>query len=336
MEQAGQKYINNCAEILFNWQKFYLGLSKYYAYSYKRYLRNTTILWQDGAASLICYDYLEHRPTMLIIPSLINKSYILDLQEHNSLIRYLNQDINVVLLNWDNACGVEKTYNFSDYIINKVLPAIDFLTLKTPKISLLGYCLGGLMAIAANILRADKIAKLALLATPWDFSKMPAIYSQKNLSQTSISFSLIQSWFYQQHFTKVFAKFINFASLKPKSKAAENFVAIEHWLRDGIDVNHQVIEQLSTDFSKNNVALLNKWQLGGQLMLPKNILTPTFIAIPEDDDVVPMASAVILAELLPKKKLLIIPSGHVGMVVGSKAKKHLWWPLKRWILAKNS
>jgi polyhydroxyalkanoate synthase len=165
---------------------------------------------------------------------------------------------------------------------------------------------------------------------------MPAIYSQKNLSQTSISFSLIQSWFYQQHFTKVFAKFINFASLKPKSKAAENFVAIEHWLRDGIDVNHQVIEQLSTDFSKNNVALLNKWQLGGQLMLPKNILTPTFIAIPEDDDVVPMASAVILAELLPKKKLLIIPSGHVGMIVGSKAKKHLWWPLKRWILAKNS
>jgi polyhydroxyalkanoate synthase len=335
MEQVGQKYINDYAETLLNWQKFYLGLNKYYSYEYTPYVPSTITLWQNGVASLICYEYVANRPTILMIPSLINKSYILDLQENNSFIKYLNKDANVVLLNWDNACGGEKEYNFSDYIMHKVLPAIDFLTLKTPKISLLGYCLGGLMAMAASVLRPEKISQLVLLATPWDFSKMPAIYSQSNLGGNSIPFSIIQNWFYQQHFAKVFTKFVKFASLAPRTKAAQNFVAIERWLRDGIDVNYLVIQQLSTQFSNNNIGFSGQWQLGEKLILPEKILIPTLIAIPQDDDVVPRASAEILSQLLPKNKLIIIPSGHIGMIVGSKAKQHLWWPLKRWLLAKK-
>jgi len=58
------------------------------------------------------------------------------------------------------------------------------------------------------------------------------------------------------------------------------------------------------------------------------------IAAPASDRIVPLEAASPLAELIAGAKLISPPSGHIGMVVSSRAPEGLWKDLLEWLLAK--
>jgi polyhydroxyalkanoate synthase len=58
---------------------------------------------------------------------------------------------------------------------------------------------------------------------------------------------------------------------------------------------------------------------------------PTLLAIPSSDRIVPPESARALSNLIPDATVLTPPSGHIGMVVGARAERGLWTPLRDWL-----
>ncbi len=59
---------------------------------------------------------------------------------------------------------------------------------------------------------------------------------------------------------------------------------------------------------------------------------PTLFALPSRDRIVPYESALALAEAIQDATLIRPPSGHVGMILGSRAETGLWRPLANWLL----
>jgi polyhydroxyalkanoate synthase len=142
---------------------------------------------------------------------------------------------------------------------------------------------------------------------------------------------LIQAFFAGIDPLGVPRKFARFASLDPCSAAAETFVAVEDWLNDGVPLGPEVARECLHDWYGANRPMLGDWQIGKRWIRPETLTLPCLVAVPEQDRIVPERSALALADQLPAATIIRPASGHVGMVVGSRAPRELWEPLETWL-----
>ncbi|QSI77318.1 class I poly(R)-hydroxyalkanoic acid synthase [Niveibacterium microcysteis] len=115
---------------------------------------------------------------LLIVPPWINKYYILDLREKNSLIRWaVEQGHTVFVMSWVNPDEKLAQKGFDDYVKEGVLAAVDAIEQQTgeKEINAAAYCLGGtLLATTLAYMAAKKdkrIASATFFTTLTDFSQ---------------------------------------------------------------------------------------------------------------------------------------------------------------------
>ncbi len=107
------------------------------------------IVYQNDLMELIRYSHTTeqvYKTPILIIPPCINKYYILDLSNKNSLVQWLvNQGFVVYMISWNNPGAECANKEFSDYVINGSLKAVDVITKinSCQQIHTVGYCIGG-------------------------------------------------------------------------------------------------------------------------------------------------------------------------------------------------
>ena len=126
------------------------------------------VVFQNDLMQLIQYEpttkKVFKRP-LLIIPPWINKYYILDLREKNSLVKWcVAQGLTVFVISWVNPDERHAGKDFADYMLEGPLAALDAMAKMTGEKSanVLGYCLGGtLLASALGYLTARKDKRIA-------------------------------------------------------------------------------------------------------------------------------------------------------------------------------
>lgn len=114
---------------------------------------------------------------LLIVPSWVNKYYVLDLTEKNSFIRWLvAQGYTVFAISWVNPDTRHRAVQFADYLRQGPLFAaaqIERIT-GAPQIAGIGYCLGGILLACAlahgERMRAQRFAAATYLAASIDFT----------------------------------------------------------------------------------------------------------------------------------------------------------------------
>lgn len=315
-------------------------------YKYQRTLKEMPVIWQDGSTGLLDYgsDLPEDAPKVIFVPSLINRSYILDLSEKRSFLRYLRgKNIHPYLIDWNDPDESELDFSISDYIEKRINPVIDHIAKKSGgKIFLAGYCMGGLMAIASAMTHQDKLAGLAMLATPYDFHVEEfarveiddtSIKILENIIDSSekISASIIQSVFYYLHVDAVRQKFdLLFNRLGDENEDIEEFIAMEYWVNDGIAMTRNVAKECFIDWVHYNSVCKGNWKTN-----PEKIKLPTFFAVAENDHIVPKASTLPLINLISDRKVVTAGSGHISLVAGSRAKDEMWQHFADWIKKYN-
>ncbi len=132
------------------------------------------------------FQLLQYQPTtesvhttpLLIVPPWINKYYILDLQQKNSLIHWLvEQGHTVFVVSWVNPDASYAEVGFDEYVVEGVLTAIDQIEQATGEkdINAIGYCIGGTLlatTLAYMAAHEDKRVKSAtFFTTMLDFSE---------------------------------------------------------------------------------------------------------------------------------------------------------------------
>ncbi|MEL6752748.1 MAG: class I poly(R)-hydroxyalkanoic acid synthase [Pseudomonadota bacterium] len=119
-----------------------------------------------------------HDVPLLIFPPWINKFYILDLREENSMIRWLvDKGLTVFVVSWRSADEVTKTYTWQDYVEQGVFPALEETLAITgaPQVNTVGYCIGGTLLTSAlaymSKMGDDRIRSATFFASQSDFEK---------------------------------------------------------------------------------------------------------------------------------------------------------------------
>ncbi len=318
-----------------NLSKLLAGIERYQRHPYQRDLIEPDTIWAEGSTRILDYGGSNKNggPLALFVPSLINRAHILDLDKKRSLMRWLKtQGIHPLLLDWGAPTNFEKEYDAAAYTA-RLERAVKHIN---KKLHLIGYCMGGNMALAAACNNAAPFKSLTLLATPWDFhvddSKAAALRSTALYkmwrpgceAMGELPIDLIQTLFTLIDPLGPQQKFMRFADLNDATEA-ESFVALEDWLNDGIPLTLGVADDCLLEWYGHNALAKGKW------IKPETLQLPTLVMIPEQDKIVPPASAEALATALPQCMRRRVPLGHVGMIVSRHAKQHVWEPLAEWL-----
>jgi polyhydroxyalkanoate synthase subunit PhaC len=319
------------------------GIAAYRRHPWQRNLIDPPAVWSEGNTRLLDYGPPTGRP-VLFVPSLINRAYVLDLAEGNSMLRWLaGHGVRPLLLDWGWPEEAERCFTLTDYVagrMERAMAAAARLAGTSPVLA--GYCMGGTLAVAAAQRRPDLISGLALLAAPWDFhapegSRAMQAAETLPLLEPALTFNhalsvdLLQSLFAMLDPWSVADKYRGFARLPPDSKRARLFVALEDWLNDGVPLAADVTRACLREWYGENAPARGKWRIAGLPVDPSAIATPTFVVVPGRDRIVPPESARPLAELIPRALLHQPAAGHIGMAAGTRSEEFLWRPLLTWL-----
>lgn len=314
------------------------GIAAYRRHPWSRDLDDPPEIWREGGTRLL--DYGGTGRVALFVPSLINRAHILDLTRERSLMRFLaERGVRPLLLDWGWPGEVERGFALTDYIAGRLERAIA--SVNGP-VALVGYCMGGLLALAATVRRPERVAGLALLATPWDFhiaddGMVAAVRAAQPLMDPMLAATgtlpvdMLQTLFALADKDGVAERYRGFPDLDPDSERARRFVALEDWLNDGVPLAAPVARECLGGWYGANATALGKWRVAGEVMRPESLRCPTFVALPHRDSVVPPASARALAERIGHAEIHEVAAGHIGMIAGAKAEAGLWTGLLEWL-----
>ena len=340
-------------------KRFLGAIDGYRRHPYRRTLADPPIAFSKGATRLLDYGRCAEAvdggqgPAVLFAPSLVNRAHILDLASGRSLMRYLAaRGVRPFLVDWGEPGPQERGLGLGDYILDRLGGCLDAVRAANDgrPVALVGYCMGGLLALALAQLRAGQVSGLALLATPWDFhADAPGDAPGEGGAQARLTARLMAPAFpvfealgsvpvdtLQMIFTSLdpclaLRKFLAFAGYPPDSDRARAFVSLEDWLNDGVALPVEVARACLLGWYGENLPARGRWLVAGQIIDPGKLDLPTLIVVPENDRIVPPASARALIGAIEGAQTLSPPAGHIGMVVGSKGRTHVWEPLAEWI-----
>lgn len=326
-------------------QTFSSGIQAYQSHPYHRTVTPPPA-WQ-GQAHLPVSDYggPENGVPVLVVPSLINKAYVLDLFEDRSFMRFLaDKGFHAYLLDWTAPDTAPADATLTHYITGILIPVLSTLKVMHDRPAVLaGYCMGGTLAAAPAALRPDLVSALVLLAAPWDFHadtdglrhwltvfRAGLGAAIESLGQAPVD--LLQTLFAGLDPTLVGRKFRSFAAMDQESDTAKRFVVLEDWLNDGVPLTGPVAKECLFDWYLDNTPASKNWRIGDAPIMPSNITCSTLAVIPAKDRIVPPKSAEALASGIVGADVQSVALGHIGMMTGGRAAQEVYEPVAQWIM----
>ena len=335
------------------------GMEIWQTHPYRRAVADPPTLWQDSGTRLLDYGRTPEAsdpdgPPVLVAPSLINRSYVLDLEAGNSMMRGLaGLGLRPALLDWGAPGPAEAGFSLDDYGSRRLEPALRALQAATGRRpAVVGYCMGGAIAAGFAARRPGAISALGVIGAPWDFAStrgtaggLRAMLRAEGPSRVErriealgpafghVPVSIFQWLFAQVNPMQAALKFQKLARIDPDSAAARHFVAIEDWLADGIPMATPTARTVLVDWQVRNLTAARAWRFLGGAVDPRPLRIPANAFCGTRDSIAPPPLALALAEAIPGARIETPRTGHVGMIVGSAARTQVWRPLAEFLRA---
>ncbi len=283
---------------------------------------------------------------ILIVPSLINRHYILDLLPEKSLIAYLrDQNLQTYLLNWGTPGDEDRDLGLKEYVNRYLHRAVEKTCRDagSDQVLLLGHCLGGTLTTLYTALNPKYVAGLANITAPINFhnSSLLSKWCQAqsfdlNLlleAQGNMPWAVLQSTFLSQRPTTNTSKWIQFSKKINDPEFVDSFLALEVWSNDNVSFAGKCYQEIINLFYKNNSLVKNEFMFHGQKVALKNITAPVLNVSTSEDHIVPLDATQVLTKLTSSKDTtdIVVSGGHVGGIVGKHARKTLWPELALWL-----
>lgn len=287
----------------------------------------------------------KHRTPLLIVYALINRHYILDMEENSAIKSLLDDGFDIYLIDWGTPDVNDCKLSINDYANKYVDKCVDVVRKlsNTEKISLFGYCMGGTFSAIYATLHPEKVKNLITLAPPIDASKDTTVFGStaKFLDVDSIVNTLgnIPPTFQHLFFTMLkpfkhyIGKYYEVSQRIDDSAYLANFMKLEKWLWDTAPLPGEVFRQWVKDIYQKNLLTQNKLQVGNQIIDLRKIQMPFLNIVAEFDHLVSPESSSALNQLVSSKDntLLSFPTGHVSLCASKFALKEVWPKMTKWL-----
>lgn len=276
---------------------------------------------------------------VLLVPSLINRHYVMDLLPGKSMAEDLvAAGHDVYCIDWGTPGDEDRFVTFDDVCDKYLGRAIRHVARTSPrnKAHVLGYCLGGTLATIHAAARPEHIASLLLLAAPVSFADDGplAVWTRSpkfNVGSIvdgfgNVPWQLMQGAFHLLRPTLTMAKAVGVIDRAANDEFLDGFLAIETWGNDNVSFPGECYKQYIEQLYRGDALMQGTFSLASIPVLLENIACPVSCVVFEHDNIVPWQSAAVLLDRVSSKDkvLLKLPGGHVGAVVSKAAQKNLW------------
>lgn len=324
-----------------DWAAFNAGVVRYQA-SGRKGREEYPELAREGRVSLRDAGGSGPR-TVVLVPSLVNRGYVLDLCAGRSVVGALREaGFRVLLIDWGDPSKGDGPLTLDTLIVQRLEPLVRkaAYVAKAP-VRVFGYCMGGLLALASAVrLGKDVVNRLALGAMPWDFSVTPShghmLLARPVLEPWLTANALIPPEAMQQYFW-LLDPWSPVRRLSAYGKAgefeAEAMTALEDWLTDGLPLDGPVGREMLMDWYADNRTMTGNWLVGGVKVVPQALEIPVWVAVTQRDVLVPPMCSLPFAAQARGAGLQMVDTGHVGLVCGRKSAEVFYKPLIGWFSA---
>ena len=304
------------------------GLKRYQDAPRRPRWNAASVIARCGRATL--RDYGGVGPPIVFVPSLINPPFVLDLSAETSLLRWLvTRGHRPLLVDWGEPASNDRDLDVTGHVEQLLLPLLA--ELPEPPV-LVGYCLGGTIALGAAA--AAGARAIGLIAAPWRFGGFPDAarcdmaelwHSAAPMCETLgyVPMEVLQAGFWRLDPARTIGKFIALA--EADEDTLSRFVALEDWANAGAPLTLAAGRQLFDRFFAADDPGGGRWAVAGRPVDPAALQCPIADFVSLTDRIVPAATSV--GQGLHHD----VAAGHVGMVVGGRARALLWGPLSDWL-----
>jgi polyhydroxyalkanoate synthase len=287
---------------------------------------------------------------LLLIPSMINRWYVLDLRVGASLVEALvgagPNGIDTWCLDWGTP-EAEDRYLDWEAVLARLGRAFRRVKRETgsDKLGVLGYCMGGTLTTIYAAQHADEIAALVTLAAPIDFQRggqlrcmvEPKWFDADVIADAgNVAPHQMQAGFVALRPTLDLGKLVAMPDLATDARAREAYYALDEWASDNIPFPADAYRRYIREMYQANQLVDGGHRVGGREVRLSDITCPTLVITASRDNICPPAAATALLDHIGSKDkdVLQVPGGHVGAVVGSRAAKEMYPALVRWLTSR--
>jgi polyhydroxyalkanoate synthase len=282
---------------------------------------------------------------VLLVPSMINRWYVLDLREGASVAAALTDGTP-----WETYCfdwGVpedEDRYVSWDDVVARLDRVVRRLLRITgaSQVALVGYSMGATLSGIYAALRPARVAALVNLAGPFDFARAGRLATMVDprwfdvslmAAAGNLSAFQIQSGFVALAPTAMFTKWIDLFEKIHDADAREAFAALETWASDNIPFPAAAYATYVRELYQENRLVKGEHWVRGERVDLSRITCATLAVVGERDLICPPAAVTAMhdATRARVKDVLSVHGGHVGAVVGSRAARELYPKMRDWL-----
>lgn len=303
---------------------------------------------------LTLYRYLPrvaqpHPIPLLIVYALVNRPYMMDLQEDRSLIRgLLDAGLEVYLVDWGYADADDRTLTLTDYVQRYIANCLHLVCQRhnVEALHLLGVCQGGALSLCYSALHPQRVRNLVTMVTPVDFHTPDNVLTHLlrhvdvdllvdtlgNVPGVLLNFAFLSL----SPFRLAGQKYVDLVDIFEDAEALRNFLRMEKWIFDSPDQAGEAFRQFAKDFFQQNKLIQGTVELGGQRVDLQRVTMPVLNVYAAQDHLVPPASSTALGKYCGSKDYteLSFRGGHIGIYVSSRAQREVPPAIAAWLLAR--
>ena len=316
-------------------------------------------VYQEDGVILYRYTPMVEPPfriPLLICYALVNRPYMVDLQQDRSLVReLLARGIDVYLIDWGYPQRGDRWLTIDDHVNGYMDNCVDVVRQRhgLEQINLLGICQGGTFSMCYTALYPDKVKNLVTMVAPADFHVCDGllnVWSGCSHGPQSMDVDLMVNalgnipgdfmnfgFLMLKPFQLNVEKYIGLADVLDDEAKLINFLRMEKWIFDSPDQAGETFRQFIKDFFQANKLIKGEIELGGRRVNLGNITMPVLNLYAEQDHLVPPASSIALEKYVGTRDYTVkgFPAGHIGMYVSGKVQKELPPTIVQWLKARG-
>jgi polyhydroxyalkanoate synthase subunit PhaC len=309
------------------------------------------LVWQSGKLRLYRYRPLAPSPgavPLLIVYALVNRPYMMDLQEDRSLIRgLLNEGQDVYLIDWGYPDGSDRYMSLADYIDDLLLHCVEHILRehRIGSLNILGVCQGGVLSLCFSALHPARVRNLVTMVTPVDFHTPMDLLSKwarkidvaKWVGERNVPGDALNVLFLSlMPFRLTQQKYVELLRGSADRQRIENFMRVEQWIFDSPDQAGAAFREFVVSFYQENALMRRTLKIAGRDVDLRNLRLPILNLIGRKDHLVPPESSNALQILCGSRDFttLAFDLGHIGMYVSARAQREVPPAIAQWLASR--
>jgi polyhydroxyalkanoate synthase subunit PhaC len=283
---------------------------------------------------------------LLIVASLINRYYVFDLLPELSVVALLNRrGFDVYVLDWKSPGPDGPDLGFADYV-DGVIPAAAKTVAALHRGTLpavIGYCMGGTLAVMYAARHPETLKALCLLGTPVEFRLSGELYDLTDRRRFDADLlmdvlgnmppAMMQSGFKLLNPFDAINKMVSLVRDAGDADRVRHFVALESWLDDNIAFPGGVYREYIRALYQDDLLCKRSMRIDGTPVDLSQLRAPLLNVMALRDHICAPASSRALMPLVGStvKETLEFETGHIGLTTSRRSLAELWPRIADWV-----